>query len=171
MFCPTCGRSNPQSPKFCATCGTNLRLVSQALTETREDFFTKIDSGFDQFIARYSEHVFKDAASTAGDRRVLNSWKLLGEGVVTSLVDMILFCLMSNILPFRLLMLIISTPVRLVTQRGRRPRRRAVERPELPEPDLEPQPQKWLSGIASVSENTTDRLEEVPAKRLEATKE
>ncbi|HEU4390601.1 MAG TPA: hypothetical protein VFV34_22550 [Blastocatellia bacterium] len=149
-----------------------MNLVSQALTETREDFFTKIDSGFDQFIARYSEHIFKDAPTAAADRRVLNSWKLLGEGVVTSLVDMILFCLMMNILPFRFFMLIISTPVRLLTQRGKRQRKRLEASPEPPELGSQLEPQKWLSAVPSVSENTTDKLEEKSeARRLEAAKE
>lgn len=62
MFCPTCGRDNAIGRKFCATCGTNLDLVSQALSGSDDDFFTKIDSGLDHFLARYAEHVFKNAA-------------------------------------------------------------------------------------------------------------
>ena len=61
MFCPTCGKDNSQELKFCASCGTNLEAVSQALTGVEEDFFSKMDSGMDYFIARYAEHVFKDA--------------------------------------------------------------------------------------------------------------
>ncbi len=32
MYCPTCGSSNQPEVKFCTRCGTNLGLVSEALT-------------------------------------------------------------------------------------------------------------------------------------------
>ncbi len=32
MFCPKCGGQNPETGKFCRTCGTDLGNVSQALT-------------------------------------------------------------------------------------------------------------------------------------------
>jgi hypothetical protein len=145
--------------------------VSEALTESRDDFFTRIDAGFDQFIARYAEHVFKSAATSAADRRVLNSWKVLGEGVVTSLVDMILFCLMTNVLPFRFITLVISTPIRLLTQRGKRHKRMSPIVPERGELVSEGASEKWLSGVPSVSENTTDRLEGVREPRVERAKD
>jgi len=47
LFCPTCGRDNSVGRKFCASCGTNLEAVSQALSASDDDFFTKIDSGLD----------------------------------------------------------------------------------------------------------------------------
>ena len=32
MYCPNCGSNNPAEVKFCKQCGTNLGLVSDALT-------------------------------------------------------------------------------------------------------------------------------------------
>lgn len=32
MFCPKCGQDNPETGKFCRSCGTDLGNVSQALT-------------------------------------------------------------------------------------------------------------------------------------------
>jgi len=32
MFCPKCGSNQGESKKFCTVCGTNLSIVSQALT-------------------------------------------------------------------------------------------------------------------------------------------
>lgn len=32
MFCPKCGQSNPETGKFCRSCGTDLGNVSQALS-------------------------------------------------------------------------------------------------------------------------------------------
>src|SRR5215510_10594576 len=155
MFCPTCGRDNAIERKFCASCGTNLEVVSQALSGSDDDFFTKIDAGLDHFLAKYAEHVFKNAPANAAEQRIARSWQVLGQSVLTSIVDLLLFSLMWNIIPLRFLLLLISTPVRLVTQRGR-PRKRSISDsakvPDLPET----MPQQWLSGsIESVTEHTT----------------
>ncbi len=32
MFCPKCGTQNPEDGKFCRKCGTDLNMVSEALT-------------------------------------------------------------------------------------------------------------------------------------------
>ena len=160
MFCPTCGRDNAVERKFCASCGTNLEAVSQALSGSDDDFFTKIDSGLDHFLAKYAEHVFKNAPAHAAEQRIAKSWQVLGQSVLTSIVDLLLFSLMWNIIPLRFLLLLISTPIRLVTQRGRPPKRLAGDRKrvvDLPEPT----PHPWLSGsMESVTEHTTAILPE-----------
>ena len=120
MFCPTCGRDNLKEQKFCASCGTNLEVVSQALSGTATNFFTRLDSSLDQFNVRYSEHVFKDSPSYAGDRSVRNSWRLLGRGVVTSLVDLFLSIFLWNFFVLRFHVLWISTPFRLLSERSNR---------------------------------------------------
>ena len=154
MFCPTCGRDNPIERKFCASCGTNLEVVSQALSGSDDDFFTKIDAGLDHFLARYAEHVFKNAPANAAEQRIGKSWQVLGQSVLTSIVDLLLFSLMWNIIPLRFLLLLISTPVRLVTQRSRPPKRTlgGSGMADLPQAA----PQQWLAGsIESVTEHTT----------------
>jgi hypothetical protein len=169
MFCPVCGRDNPGEKRFCASCGTNLETIAQALSGNADDFFTKTDTAIDQLVARYSEHVFKGAPALANDRSVANSWKLLGQGLLTSFVDMILFSLMWNLLPLKFLILLISTPIRLLSRRTRRektttsslssPAVRAL--PEAP-------PNNYLSATpASVVENTTERLAEYGEARRE----
>jgi hypothetical protein len=160
MFCPTCGRDNTIERKFCATCGTNLVVVSQALSGSEDDFFTKIDAGLDHFLAKYSEHVFKSAPLHAAEQRVVKSWQVLGQSVLTSIIDLLLFTLMWNIIPLRFLLLVISTPIRMITQRGRSPKRivsGAKRTNDLPEPA----PQHWLPGsIESVTEHTTAILQD-----------
>lgn len=147
--------------KFCASCGTNLEVVSQALTGSEEDFFTKMDGGIDQFIARYTEHVFKNSPHGLGDRKVGKSWQLLGQAVLTSLLDMLLFFLMWNILPLRFLILVISTPFRLLSARGKdrhasKPILEAYKPPELGAAT----PNLWISEAEapSVTEHTTVNL-------------
>jgi hypothetical protein len=160
MFCPTCGKDNSKEQKFCASCGTNLVAVSQALSGREDDFFTRMDSGIDQLIGRYSEHVFKDASQTALERRVSGSWKLLGQAVLTTVIDLLLFCLMWNLLPLRFLILVVSTPFRLLGERNAPAPLRAA--PEYEAPVLE----EWRTGLwladtaGSVTESTTTHLEE-----------
>lgn len=155
MFCPTCGRDNLVERKFCASCGTNLEAVSQALSGSEDDFFTRIDSGLDHFLAKYAEHVFKNAPLNAADQRVGKSWQVLGQAVLTSIIDVLLFSLMWNIIPLRFLLLLISSPIRLLSEQSKNKRRAMSGAKRLP--DLhDPAPQQWLSdSIGSVTEHTT----------------
>jgi hypothetical protein len=162
MFCPTCGKENAIGRKFCVACGTNLEAVSQALSGSKTDFFTRTDAILDQLVARYAEHVFKDAPANTADATVGKSWKLLGQGVLTSFMDMILFSLMWNIFPLRFLILLISSPFRLLYERSNRQkiakpmpeRQSALKQPAREKNEALPKP------IASVSEHTTARLQE-----------
>jgi hypothetical protein len=169
MFCPTCGRVNPSERKFCSSCGTNLEAVSQVLSGGTTDVFTRIDTGLDHFIARYAEHVFKNAQSNAADRTVANSWKLLGKGVLTSFVDLFLALIIWNVFTLRFQILWISTPFRLLSERSRRQKTLTdglKEEASLALP--EPAEKKWLAdSVASVSEHTTERLQEYRPRRHE----
>jgi hypothetical protein len=169
MFCPTCGKDNSLDLKYCASCGTNLEAVSLALTGKEEDFFTKMDTGIDQFVARYAEHVFRTAPHGISERKVSKSWKLLGQAVVTTFVDILLFSLMWNILPLRFLILCISTPFRLLAERGNEAQHQTVA-PAYRAPELsEGRSDLWLTDIAaSVTENTTKHLDQVMATETKA---
>ena len=169
MFCPTCGKDNSLELKYCASCGTNLEAVSQALSGSEEDFFTKMDSGIDHFIARYAEHVFRDAPHGISNRAVSKSWKLLGQAIVTSFLDILLFFLVWNLLPLRFLILIISTPFRLLAARnqpvfdGQPALKGGYEPPALAHGD----PGLWLADSApSVAEHTTMHLKPSEPSRV-----
>ncbi len=162
MFCPTCGKENAHGRKFCVACGTNLEAVSQSLSGSKTDFLTRTDAALDQLVAKYAEHVFKDAPANTADTTVGKSWKILGQGVLTSLMDMVLFSLMWNIFPLRFLILLISSPIRLLNERS--------NRQKIPKAEIEEQTALKLpatatnemlpESIASVSEHTTKRLQE-----------
>lgn len=162
MFCPTCGRDNLTEQKFCASCGTNLEAVLQVLSGTETNFFTRIDTGLDQFTARYAEHVFKDAPSYATDRTVSNSWKLLGKGILTSFMDLFLAVILWNFFIFRFHVLWISTPFRLLSERSNRLKKlKAGTDTDKPLRLPEPVPNQWIpSAMPSVSEHTTERLKD-----------
>ena len=162
MFCPRCGRDNSNERKYCAACGTNLEAVSHVLSGNTDDFLTRTDKALDQFISRYAEHVFKNAPSTAMDRRVGKSWQVLGQGFLTLFVDLLLFTLMWNVLPLRFLILLISSPVRLLAERSSRQKAASAQLEERPLPRLPEAPyREWQSGSApSVSEHTTETLQD-----------
>ncbi|HXG94204.1 MAG TPA: zinc ribbon domain-containing protein [Blastocatellia bacterium] len=160
MFCPTCGRENPSGRKFCSSCGTNLEAVTQALTGSAEGPFSKFDTGLDYFIARYAERVFKDAPSHVLDAGAGKSWRILGQGILTSFVDMILFFLLWNIIPLRFFMLLITSPIKLLSRKssGRKIATSEIEdKRTTAMPDSSPQ--RWIvCEVASVTEHTTVNL-------------
>jgi hypothetical protein len=165
MFCPTCGRDNSIERRFCASCGTNLEAVSQALSGRNESFFTRIDTTLDNFIARYAEHAFKDAPANAAEQGIRKSWRVLGQGIATSFLDLLFFLLMWNIIPLRFLMLLFLTPIRRLSEQGKSKKgalldgKRASDLPE-------PRPQQWLPGSISITEHTTEILvESEPRKK------
>ena len=164
MFCPTCGKDNSLDLKFCASCGTNLHAVSQALTGREDNFFAKMDAGMDGLLTRYSERIFKRTPRTAKGQRVIRSWQILGQAVITALLDLLLFTLMATLLPIRLLMLIVSTPFRLLAERGDREGSISAESAEYAPPELTSG--RWLDDVPpSVTDNTTTLFDTGKIKR------
>jgi hypothetical protein len=162
MFCPTCAKENAIGRKFCVACGTNLEAVSQALSGSKTDFFTRTDVALDQLLAKYAEHVFKDAPSNTADTTIGKSWKILGQGVLTALIDMLLFTLMWNIFPIRFLILLISSPFRLLNERSNRQKIITAEIEKQTPFKLPPQATGEMlpESVASIVEDTTKRLQE-----------
>jgi hypothetical protein len=162
MFCPNCGGNNTLERKFCVQCGTNLEVVSQALSGGMGGVLTRTDAAIDQLIARYSEHIFRTAPAKANERSLKGAWQVLGQGVVTSLVDVLLFSLMWNIFPLRFLMLLFSSPFRLLSQRADRLRAITAEvvTREPRELHAGTPEQRAIGAFASVSDHTTHNLEE-----------
>jgi hypothetical protein len=160
MFCPGCGRDDSHKRKFCPSCGTNLEAISHALSDEAGGACARVDKSLDKFIARYSEHVFKDAPAKALAQTVGRSWKILGQGILTALFDLALFSIMTMLLPVRFIILLIRTPVRLLSERSKN--RKSVMT-ELEDEDVTylpgPQSQSWLRNpIASVTDHTTVSL-------------
>lgn len=82
MFCPQCGTQSPDELKFCRTCGSNLKVISKAVTLSeaiaRSDSVPakvkdlvknlKIEKVTDE-VARAMEKMNQEIAHTAGDHR------------------------------------------------------------------------------------------------------
>ena len=162
MFCPKCGRDDSPRHKFCPSCGTNLDVVTSALSTGEDGLFTRVNKHLDRSVARYADHLFESATTTAREGRVGSSWRLAGKGVLTFLIDLALLPVMFFFLPLRLLMLLLYTPLGLLRERSERKRSGvptvggAGESPKRGLPEAE----GWRGGsVGSVTENTTVHLE------------
>lgn len=161
MFCPNCGRDDSHQYKFCPTCGTNLDVVNIALSTGEDSIFTRINKHLDRSVARYADHFFESAPSTAREGRVGSSWRLMGKGGLTFLIDLLLLPVMFFFLPVRLVMLLFYTPVGLLQERSERKRSSVptVDGASASSP-RELREAGWRVGsIGSVTENTTVHLE------------
>ena len=161
MFCPTCGNDAHQL-KFCPACGTNLEAISHALSGSTDGVLVKADKALDKFIARYAERIFKNAPAKLLERHVSKSWQLLGQGVITSVVDFILLMVMWVVLPVRLLTLLVRTPISLLAERSKRQKGGTAEVDGKQVAAVaEPSRERWLaeSGV-SVTEQATIQFAE-----------
>ena len=169
MFCPACGKDNFEGVKFCASCGTNLEVVSRALYSSSTGLFTRAENALNQVVTRYSERVFRNAPANALSRKLSDSWIFLGQGLVTAAVDFLLFWVMLfAVFPLKLITLLVSSPIRLLLERGNR---------QKPLPALEsgkkartsaqlPTPEEWEHrDMVSAVEHTTEHLSEFSARR------
>ncbi len=162
MFCPKCGRDDSHGYKFCPACGTNLEVVTIALSTGEDSVFTRVNKHLDRSVARYADHLFESAATAAREGRVGSSWRLLGKGMLTFFLDLALLPVMFFFLPIRLLMLLLYTPLGLLQERSERKRSGvpavggAIESSGRGLPEAG----RWRVGsVGSVTENTTVHLE------------
>ncbi|MDX6269249.1 MAG: hypothetical protein QOD28_472 [Acidobacteriota bacterium] len=162
MFCPKWGRDESQRHKFCPACGTNLDVVTIALSTGEDSLFTRVNKHLDRSVARYADHFFESAATTVREGQVGGSWRLVGKGVFTFLLDLALLPLMFFFLPFRLLMLLLYTPVGLLQERSERKRSRAAAVVGASGSSARGLPEAggWRGdSVGSVTEHTTVHLE------------
>ena len=162
MFCPKCGRDDSHRYSFCPTCGTNLDVVTIALSTGDDSVFTRVNKHLDRSVARYADHFFESATTLSREGQVGSSWRLAGKGILTFLLDLALLPLMFFFLPVRLLMLLLYTPLGLLQERSER------KRTSVPAVDGASESSKrvllegagWRVGpVGSVTENTTVHLE------------
>ncbi|HEV2706999.1 MAG TPA: zinc ribbon domain-containing protein [Pyrinomonadaceae bacterium] len=161
MFCPKCGRDDAQPHKFCPTCGTNLDVVTLALTTSDDSLTTRANKHLDRSVARYADHFFDNAPIKAREGGIGNSWRLVGQGVLTFLLDIMLLPLMFFFLPFRVLLLALYTPLGLLQERSERKRKRVLSVEGTRESSKRGllEPGGWrVDSVGSVTENTTVHL-------------
>ena len=165
MYCPSCGKDNPESARFCRGCGRSLVGILQP-TEVEGSAFERIEYRLEEMIAGYASRYFKGRAGPFVPPATLKeSWKLLGQGFLTVFGDLIYTYLILNfVLQLRLIMLLFKSPV--LWWRGRRAKKEAQQATPTPVPLVEDQRTRQLPA-ASVTEETTARLQEVTPPRRE----
>ena len=162
MFCPKCGRDDSHRYKFCPACGTNLDVVTIALSTGEDSIFTRVNKHLDRSVARYADHFFESASTTAREGQVGNSWRLAGKGLLTFFIDLVLLPVMFFFLPVRLLMLLLYTPLGLLQERSERKQSSVPTVDGTSESSKRGLPEAggWRVGsVGSVTENTTVHLE------------
>ncbi len=162
MFCPKCGRDDSPRHKFCPACGTNLDVVTIALSTGDDSIFTRVNKHLDRSVARYADHFFESAGTTAREDQVGTSWRLVGKGVLTFFIDLALLPVMFSFLPIRFLMLLLYTPLGLLQERSERKRSSVPTVDGASESSRRGLPEAggWRVGsVGSVTENTTVHLE------------
>ena len=162
MFCPKCGRDDSPRHKFCPACGTNLDVVTIALTTGEDSIFTRVNKHLDRSVARYADHFFESAKTTAREGQVGSSWRLAGKGVLTFFLDLALLPVMLFFLPVRLLMLLLYTPLGLLQERSERKGSSVPTVDGASESSRRGLPEAggWRVGsVGSVTEHTTVHLE------------
>ena len=162
MFCPKCGRDDSPRHKFCPACGTNLDVVTIALSTGEDSVFTRVNKHLDRSVARYADHFFESATTTALEGQVGSSWRLVGKGVLTFFLDLALLPVMFFFLPVRLLMLLLYTPLGLLQEQSER-KLGSVSAVDVANESSKrglPEAEGWRVGaVGSVTENTTVHLE------------
>jgi hypothetical protein len=162
MFCPKCGRDDSHRYKFCPTCGTNLDVVTIALTTGEDSVFTRVNKHLDRSVARYADHFFESATTAHREGQVGSSWRLIGKGMLTFFLDLALLPLMFFFLPIRLLMLLLYTPLGLLQERSEQKQGSMPTVNGASESSKRGLPEAggWRVGsVGSVTENTTVHLE------------
>jgi hypothetical protein len=162
MFCPNCGREDSHQHKFCPACGTNLDVVTLALLTGEDSIFTRVNKHLDRSVARYADHFFESASTTAREGQVGNSWRLAGKGLLTFFIDLVLLPVMFFFLPVRVVLLLLYTPLGLLQERSERKQSSVPTVDGTGESSKRGLPEAggWRVGsVGSVTENTTVHLE------------
>jgi hypothetical protein len=128
-----------------------------------ESAFERIEHRLDEIIASYASRYFKGrAASVAPTASLKDSWKLLGQGYLTVLGDLLFtYLVVQFVLEFRLLVLLFRSPVLWWRERQAR---KAAPSAAAPVPLLQEQLTRPIPD-ASVTEETTARLSEFTPPR------
>jgi hypothetical protein len=136
-------------------------VITVALSTGEDSIFTRVNKHLDRSVARYADHFFESAATTAREGQVGSSWRLAGKGILTFLLDLALLPIMFFFLPFRLLMLLLYTPLGLLQARSERKRSGVPAVGGAFESSKRGLPEAggWrASPVGSVTENTTVHL-------------
>ena len=153
MYCPKCGLQNNDDPRFCRSCGENLKVISQAMTRRLPAFLVrKMDAYIDSKYRRIRRESIGSAIS-GGLFIFLGLYDVIGRGASWSNnwfnVAFGCFMLLLGLWDHMVYKRSLSTEVRIV----RMPSGSTTD--ELPPHDAA----QIVPPPASVTESTTRQLE------------
>ena len=156
MFCPSCGKDNQDTARFCRSCGRSLVGLAVQQSDTISPL-ERIEYRLDEIIAHHAGRYFKQTSAAPPPAGLKESWKLLGKGYLAVLADVFYIWLMVQfILEFRLVLLLIKSPMQW--WRERKTRKQAVREQAPLSPQLPQRIPGYLSDV-SVTEQATERLQ------------
>ena len=170
MYCPSCGAQNIDDPKFCRACGTNLSLVSKALTGALEP---TAPAGAEEGPRGLSDRHRGHERHEPGPEKAITNL-CLGLGFLLVAISVFFFAPAGRIWWFWMLIpafgLLGSGVAEMVRLRhGRGPAPPAASPREIPAPPqrsgLEPPSTSQVVPPPSVTEGTTRHLGELPDQR------
>lgn len=156
MFCPSCGKDNHDTARFCRACGRSLAGLALNDQDETSSPLERIERRLDEIIAHHVGRYFRPTRPSASQAGLAESWKLLGKGYLTVVADLLYAWLMIQfVLEFRLMILLFKSP--LLWWRGRRARKSqppaTTSSPALPQPSVTEQ-----ISIGSVTEQETEHF-------------
>jgi len=156
MYCPNCGKENPEQPGFCRSCGLGLRAISQAVVN--ELSATKSDDSSIEIVDPQQKRwrnplIYSFLLLLLGMVIVIFGKKIVGEQLIADL-GMIIALLGIGLLGFKGLWLILS-------QASSAPRTKTLV---ASKPTTELPPALPFGEPASVTEHTTRQFEPVYRK-------
>ena len=154
MYCPSCGKDNLETARFCRSCGRSLVGLLHHTQAESESTFGHIEHRMEELIAGHAARYFKTrAAPYAPSGSLKESWKLLGQGYLAVILDLFYTYLILNfVLHARLVMLLFKSPIEWLRRRNKK-----TEAPSAMTELISPAP-SLVAPPESVTDQTTERL-------------
>ena len=157
MYCPTCGKDNVDTARFCRACGRNLAGLLSEIKPDEGSAFARFEHRTDEIIAHYASRFFKGSVAPPPTTRSLKEqWKLLGKGFLSVLADLVYtWIIVEFVLTIRFWILLFKSPFQWWRIRKAR---QVVQLPIVQPVPVLPEPGSSKMPVASVTEETTTRL-------------
>lgn len=170
MFCPSCGKDNQETARFCRACGRSLAGLAFMHDPDSSTPLQRIELRLDEIIAHHTARYFKRTEPVVSPPSLKESWALLGKGYLAVFADLFYtWLIVQFVLQFRLWILIFKSPWQLFRElKLKRSRSQG-----LPSPKSAPQiPPAGISTavitplpVSSVTEEPTEPLSSLTEQR------
>ncbi|MBI4467864.1 MAG: zinc ribbon domain-containing protein [Acidobacteria bacterium] len=156
MFCPSCGKENQETGRFCRACGRSLAGIPLLNQEDSGTPLERVERRLDEIIAHHAGRYFKRTPAGITPRSLKESWKLLGMGYLAVAADLFYtWLIVQFVLQFRLWILVFESPWKW--WREHRVRKAGQDAPRPDVPGLQ-KPTTGVVPVGSITEEPTEPL-------------